>query len=75
MWLVSLLSETGICHVFGVAVLFNKAVPIVLKLEYRILIACNGKNYYSIPSVVNIPIYSPFPLLLSIVSTTFLISF
>ena len=41
--MVSLLSESGICHVFGVAVLFNKAAPIGLKLEYGIYIACNGK--------------------------------
>ena len=41
--MVSLLLESGICHVFGVAVLFTKAVPIDLESEYRILIACNGK--------------------------------
>ena len=41
--MVSPLSESGVCHVFGVAVLFNKAAPIELKLEYGILIACNGK--------------------------------
>ena len=37
------LSESGVCHVFGVAVLFNKTAPIELKSEYGILIACNGK--------------------------------
>ena len=43
MWLVSPLSEFGICHVFGVAVLFTKVAPIDLESEYGILIACNGK--------------------------------
>jgi hypothetical protein len=41
--LVSQFLESGICHVFGVAVLFNKAAPIGLELEYGILIGCNGK--------------------------------
>ena len=34
---------------FGAAVLLTKAVPIDLESEYGILIACNGKIYYSIP--------------------------
>ena len=41
--MVSPLSKSSICHVFGVAVLSTKAAPIDLELEYRILIACNGK--------------------------------
>ena len=41
--MVSLLPESGVCHVFGVAVLSTKAVPIGLELEYGILITCNGK--------------------------------
>ena len=41
--MASLVSESGICHVFGVAVLLIKAAPICLESEYGILIACNGK--------------------------------
>jgi hypothetical protein len=43
VWLVSPLSESGVCHVFGVAVFLTKVAPIGLESEYRILIACNGK--------------------------------
>ena len=41
--IVSLLLESEFVMGVGVAVLLTKAVPIGLKSEYGILIACNGK--------------------------------